>query len=623
MKSILGIFSKISKGNLGETQVLETMINLLKNGTNDSNFFIVPKVQIKDLSSSKEIDIVLLHPLYGLYIIEVKNWNKLIITEENNPFNQAKDYKNLLLSQIKDEFGKVAINIEYRVVFPNISHIEAKQFFLENKNLEAYKPHAFFKDDLISKENFKRFFNSSFSVIPNKKEFLKIASLIVDKDKLKNSENKILPIISQDEVIYFDYTQLSVLNGYNGDFKIIRGVAGTGKTIILSHFVNNRLNTGVTENFLILCFNKKLVENLNSIFLDNEYKKHIKIFSLFSFLSLISFDFEKVEILNRHDFKKMYESFETDISLDEFKTKLKIFLQKNPIDYFICDETQDMPAGFMRIIYEEIKDCIFFIDEAQKFYTYSMDDISNIFNHPKFEKIDMRGKVKNLKNVYRTPSNIAKCAFEILSNDEKLNKYYKKSAFYLKNDFLSDINFILEDGKIFVDNWNNFENLKVLLETQIEETIVLTYTTKQVEAIENIIKNLNKENIIKVMTIQSVKGLEAQNIIIHNFDGFILKSLENEREIFYRKLYVLLTRAQKNLYISCDRTTLTNQISKSVIDILDKYKISLNEVIIEEKKEHKLANLSKFKPTKEQVKTTGEFLVLGAELFAVIAGMFS
>jgi len=623
VKSILGIFSKISKGNLGETQVLETMINLLKNGTNDSNFFIVPKVQIKDLSSSKEIDIVLLHPLYGLYIIEVKNWNKLIITEENNPFNQAKDYKNLLLSQIKDEFGKVAINIEYRVVFPNISHIEAKQFFLENKNLEAYKPHAFFKDDLISKENFKRFFNSSFSVIPNKKEFLKIASLIVDKDKLKNSENKILPIISQDEVIYFDYTQLSVLNGYNGDFKIIRGVAGTGKTIILSHFVNNRLNTGVTENFLILCFNKKLVENLNSIFLDNEYKKHIKIFSLFSFLSLINFDFEKVEILNRHDFKKMYESFETDISLDEFKTKLKIFLQKNPIDYFICDETQDMPAGFMRIIYEEIKDCIFFIDEAQKFYTYSMDDISNIFNHPKFEKIDMRGKVKNLKNVYRTPSNIAKCAFEILSNDEKLNKYYKKSAFYLKNDFLSDINFILEDGKIFVDNWNNFENLKVLLETQIEETIVLTYTTKQVEAIENIIKNLNKENIIKVMTIQSVKGLEAQNIIIHNFDGFILKSLENEREIFYRKLYVLLTRAQKNLYISCDRTTLTNQISKSVIDILDKYKISLNEVIIEEKKEHKLANLSKFKPTKEQVKTTGEFLVLGAELFAVIAGMFS
>lgn len=622
MKSILKLFSKISKGNLGEEQVLETMINLLKNGSNESNFFIIPKVQITDLAASKEIDIVLLHPLYGLYIIEVKNWNKLIITEENNPFNQAKEYKNLLLSKIKDEFGKVAINIEYRVVFPTISTQEAKEFFLENKNLEAYKNHAFFKEDLMSKENFKRFFNSSFSVIPNKKEFLKIASLIVDKEKIKNNENKILPIISQDEVIYFDYTQLSVLNGYNGDFKIIRGVAGTGKTIILSHFVNNKLNTGVAENFLILCFNKKLVENLNNIFIDNEHKNNIKISSLFSFLNFINFDYEKVGILDKKDFQKIYENFETDVSLDEFRTKLKIFLQKNPIDYFICDETQDMPAGFMRIIYEEIKDCIFFIDEAQKFYTYSMNDISNIFNHPKFEKIDMRGKVKNLKNVYRTPSNIAKCAFEILSNDEKLNKYYKRSAFYLKNDFLTDINFVLEDGNIILDNWNNFQDLKTLLEKQTQDTIVLTYTTKQVEAITNIIKSINKDEIIKAMTIQSVKGLEAQNIIIHNFDMFLNQSLKYEKDIFYRKLYVLLTRAQKNLYISYDEKILNDEISKNIIKIIEKNQSLFKEEIAEEK-EHKLANLTKLKPTKEQVKTTGEFIVLGAELFAVIGGLFS
>lgn len=451
---------------------------------------------------------------------------------------------------------------------------------------------------------------------------MKIASLIVDKEKIKNNENKILPIISQDEVIYFDYTQLSVLNGYNGDFKIIRGVAGTGKTIILSHFVNNKLNTGVAENFLILCFNKKLVENLNNIFIDNEHKNNIKISSLFSFLNFINFDYEKVGILDKKDFQKIYENFETDVSLDEFRTKLKIFLQKNPIDYFICDETQDMPAGFMRIIYEEIKDCIFFIDEAQKFYTYSMNDISNIFNHPKFEKIDMRGKVKNLKNVYRTPSNIAKCAFEILSNDEKLNKYYKRSAFYLKNDFLTDINFVLEDGNIILDNWNNFQDLKTLLEKQTQDTIVLTYTTKQVEAITNIIKSINKDEIIKAMTIQSVKGLEAQNIIIHNFDMFLNQSLKYEKDIFYRKLYVLLTRAQKNLYISYDEKILNDEISKNIIKIIEKNQSLFKEEIAEEK-EHKLANLTKLKPTKEQVKTTGEFIVLGAELFAVIGGLFS
>ena len=449
MKSILGIFSKISKGNIGETEVLESITKLLKNGKDETNFFIIPKVQIEDGSTTKEIDIILLHPLFGLFVIEVKNWNKLIVTEENNPFEQAKEYKNLLLAKIKDEFGKVAINVEFRVVFPQLTYEDAKEFFLENKHLEAYKQHSFFKEDLQSKERFRRFFNSVSPILPNKKEFLKIASLLVDKEKIKNSEDKIMPIISNDEIIYFDHKQLSVLNGYTDGFRIIRGVAGTGKTIVLSHFINNKVNNGEVEKFLILCFNKKLVDNLIQIFSESEYKESIKINSLFTFLININFDFEKCNINKETTFEERYKIFETDVALEEFSLKFENYLKQNPIDYFICDETQDMPAGFMRIIYEKINDCIFFIDEAQKFYTYSMNDISNIFHHPKFEKLSMQGRVKNLKNVYRTPSNIAKCAFELLSNDSKLNQYYKKS-FYLKNDFLSDINFILEDGKILL-----------------------------------------------------------------------------------------------------------------------------------------------------------------------------
>lgn len=621
MKSILGIFSKISKGNLGETEVLESITKLLKNGKDETNFFIIPKVQIEDGSTTKEIDIILLHPLFGLFVIEVKNWNKLIVTEENNPFEQAKEYRNLLLAKIKDEFGKIAINVEFRVVFPQLTYEDAKEFFLENKHLEAYKQHSFFKEDLQSKEKFRRFFNSISPILPNKKEFLKIASLLVDKEKIKNSEDKIMPIISNDEIIYFDHKQLSVLNGYTDGFRIIRGVAGTGKTIVLSHFINNKVNNGEVEKFLILCFNKKLVDNLTQIFSDNEHKESIKINSLFAFLINIDFDFEKCNIHKETTFEERYKIFETDIALEEFSLKFENYLKQNPIDYFICDETQDMPAGFMRIIYEKVNDCIFFIDEAQKFYTYSMNDISNIFHHPKFEKLSMQGRVKNLKNVYRTPSNIAKCAFELLSNDSKLNQYYKKS-FYLKNDFLSDINFILEDGKIFIDNWNSFEYLKEILEKQIDDTIVLTYTKKQVETIEQLVKSINKENIIKVMTIQSVKGLEAQNIIIHNFDKFLIQALKYEKDIFYRKLYVLLTRAQKNLYISIDEKMFKDEITRDILNSLLKYKSTLADITIKID-EPKLANLSRIKPTKEQLKTTGEFIVLGSELFAVIGGLFA
>ena len=103
-------------------------------------------------------------------------------------------------------------------------------------------------------------------------------------------------------------------------------------------------------------------------------------------LERIGFDYGVLGMKANAGLPEKYELFETDEALEEFRSKLKKRLQIKPIDYFLCDETQDMPAGFMRIIYEEIKDCIFFIDEAQRFYPYTMQTIADVFHHPKFEK---------------------------------------------------------------------------------------------------------------------------------------------------------------------------------------------------------------------------------------------
>ena len=138
-----------------------------------------------------------------------------------------------------------------------------------------------------------------------------------------------------------------------------------------------------------------------------------------------------------------------------------------------------MPAGFMRVIYEEIKDCVFFIDEAQKFYPYTMNSIADIFHHPKFERIDIRGRVKNLKNVYRTPSNIAKCAFEILQNDSTINTYYKNS-FYLDKSFLEDIECVLQDGSVNIKAMDDFAQLRGVLESlPVNETSVVLSNSKK------------------------------------------------------------------------------------------------------------------------------------------------
>jgi hypothetical protein len=74
---------------------------------------------------------------------------------------------------------------------------------------------------------------------------------------------------------------------------------------------------------LILCFNKKLVDNLIQIFSESEYKESIKINSLFTFLININFDFEKCNINKETTFEERYKIFETDVALEEFSLKFE------------------------------------------------------------------------------------------------------------------------------------------------------------------------------------------------------------------------------------------------------------------------------------------------------------
>ena len=105
-------------------------------------------------------------------------------------------------------------------------------------------------------------------------------------------------------------------------------------------------------------------------------KQSIAVYSIISLLNSIGFDEARLGIDEKTSLDEKYKIFETDEAITEFRAKFSAHLAKHPIDYVLCDETQDMLVGFMRVIYEEIKDCVFFIDEAQKFYPYTMNSIA-------------------------------------------------------------------------------------------------------------------------------------------------------------------------------------------------------------------------------------------------------
>lgn len=118
--------AKYLKGEAGEEIVIKSLISILQHS--NENYYLIPKAKFQNANIIYEIDILLIHPMLGIYIIEVKNWKSLDNIDENNsPFNQASKYKNIILSVLNENFNHAPINVKMRAIFPNISKSDTKE----------------------------------------------------------------------------------------------------------------------------------------------------------------------------------------------------------------------------------------------------------------------------------------------------------------------------------------------------------------------------------------------------------------------------------------------------------------------------------------------------------------
>ena len=133
-----------------------------------------------------------------------------------------------------------------------------------------------------------------------------------------------------------------------------------------------------------------------------------------------------------------------------------------------------------------------------------------------------------------------------------------------------------------------------------------------------------RDKSIDVLTMQSIKGLEAQNIIIHNFLPFLQTTLKNDRKLFYRKIYVLLTRSKENLYVSIPEKLDENLPAeiKNTIETIKKIRKHSKRPSKGEKTASSKIKLASIKPVLRDIKDGAELVVAGSELFAIIAGLF-
>ena len=67
--------AKYLKGEAGEEIIIKSLISILQHS--NKNYYLIPKAKFQNANIIYEIDILLIHPMLGIYIIEVKNWKSL------------------------------------------------------------------------------------------------------------------------------------------------------------------------------------------------------------------------------------------------------------------------------------------------------------------------------------------------------------------------------------------------------------------------------------------------------------------------------------------------------------------------------------------------------------------
>lgn len=536
-------------------------------------------------------DFVLVGADIGVVVVEVKDYRaealvgvsasddweycpsstSSLVTTVTNPLIQIYNYWKSFARKLRLHSQDLPFNQLFRLVIV-FSHVGRET--PAGVNIRAVNPsrvHLIFQDDL----NQPRItFLSQFEQIVDQQLQLKP----LDVELLAANINPVLrlPQYSQkrftefltpeDDVRLLDEQQAKMAVELGEGHRIIYGVAGSGKTILLVARARFLSAKHPDWRILILCYNVLLRDYLTK---------------LLNPLSLTA----DVEVENYHrwsrsiifgagtDFKNKYTSLQdqcqTSDALGEFfQTQVPQLLTEaiqhcsgGKYDAILVDEAQDFEQGWFFPIIQ-------LLNKRSNSLLVCLDGLQGIYARKKFHWSDVgikaRGRSKKLRKSYRNPMSIGKFAFEFLTRDQRLQELVENDE-----DYLSPEEYARKGGMVVFEESTNqseeFQNIHYYLEKfgrQKWRVIVLFYRNLAKDHFDHpFIDYLKAHNIpwkglgesrpdrpgVYIGTLHGTKGLEAEAVIIPEVG--LLPSKPAVRQL----LYVGMTRAIHCLLLSSSR----------------------------------------------------------------------
>ncbi|MFX1276470.1 MAG: DEAD/DEAH box helicase [Promethearchaeota archaeon] len=533
-------------------------------------------------------DFLILSPKFGILIAEIKdyfaeflktisksgNWEYLrddINESITNPYDQINHYWRAVKDRVNFcQFpSNINIPITLLVVFSQIS--KQDNVAEEIRNVAPKRIQTCYKETIKRYDNFEQYLSE---ILPlnfklSDEDFKILRGNIVPTSRLPTRKQADLSqfFTAENMIKLLDQEQERMARKIGDGHRLVFGVAGSGKTVLLIARARNLALKHPEWKILILCYNKLLKKQLFHLLNPLDYEADITISTFHGWA-------RQYILSSNSEFSRLYEEAslkaEREQKLDDFfqtvvpkmliSTMEDLWDKKVLYDAILIDEAQDFEKDWFQAI-------TLALNPDSNCLLITCDGIQGIYARKRFHWSDVgiqaRGRVKRFDKSYRTPIEIGMLAQAALPEFIKnlLNKF---------DEFIPTAEFIGTHGivEIIISN-NQREECEQLAELiarllkKPQEILILFKHNMEKRGYDHPLFDQFKQQGIEwkalanhnysdpgvvIGTIHGTKGLECDTIIIPEVDMF---TSPRNRQL----LYVGMTRSRKRLILSAKKST--------------------------------------------------------------------
>lgn len=564
-------------------------------------------------------DFMVLHPGRGLLILEVKDWQidsidsldlkqvKLKVNGElvvdKNPLTQARIYaleaavlleKDPLLQQTSGQYkGKLIMPYGWGVVLSNITRkmfdehqlgrvLDADRVICQDEMLESTSPEMF-------QQRLWNMFHQVFpcQLRPEQVDRVRYhlhpeVRINTDSGQFGLFSEQLAPAPSLVKVM--DLQQEQLARSLGRGHRVIHGVAGSGKTMILG-YRSQYLASLTTKPVLVLCYNKSLASRLQQVIQHQQANDKIQVHHFHGWCG---------QLLKRHQIKvaegqgKYYErQVSSTIAAVEAGA-----IDPHQYAAILIDEAHDFEADWFKVVVPlldpETDSLLVLYDDAQSIYkkNKTLDfTFSSVGIQARGRTTVLRTNYRNTLEILMVAKHFAHSIFtETAEQQEDLIPTLSPASAGRRGDMPelhcfataeAELEYIAERIDQLVKQGVCADKIAILyrhggqaenLEKALARLGIVFVSTRKDSGKTQLYSD---EPSVKVVSMASSKGLEFDSVFIPHLNEMPYKknNLENEA----RLLYVAMTRAIETLVFTYHASSEFTEQVQHAIALTEKY----------------------------------------------------